>query len=165
MTTLLLTGATGFFGKSILDAFRRDLLAPFGIGRIIALARSAQRLRGAGGIAARVAKTRDFDVHLGIRDGTVEQRSEAAQRGIKFACIGQFEPMVQAHCCGKRLRPKWRRATPAAQELINQIAQHDFIRISKCCIWPERLSQCHIVTPMLVDMRNCKRTIRAAARS
>jgi len=45
MQTLLLTGGTGFFGRSILDAFRRDLLAPFGIGRVIALARHASRMR------------------------------------------------------------------------------------------------------------------------
>ncbi len=44
MKTLLLTGGTGFFGRSILDAFRRGLLAPFGIGRIVAVARHASRL-------------------------------------------------------------------------------------------------------------------------
>lgn len=45
MKSVLLTGGTGFFGKSILDAFRRDLLAPFGISRIVVLARHAGRLR------------------------------------------------------------------------------------------------------------------------
>lgn len=45
MQTLLLTGGTGFFGRSILDAYRRDLLAPFGIGRVIALARHASQMR------------------------------------------------------------------------------------------------------------------------
>ena len=43
--TLLMTGGSGFFGKSVLDAFGRGLLAPFGIARIIALSRQAQALR------------------------------------------------------------------------------------------------------------------------
>ena len=42
---MLLTGGTGFFGKSILDAFGRGLLAPFGVERIVAVARQASRLR------------------------------------------------------------------------------------------------------------------------
>lgn len=63
MTTLLLTGATGFFGKSILDAFRRDLLAPYGIGRIMALARRAQRLRAeAPGLCGPAVELVDADV-------------------------------------------------------------------------------------------------------
>ena len=43
--TLLLTGGSGFFGKSILDAFRRGLLVRFGLERIVVVARHAQRLR------------------------------------------------------------------------------------------------------------------------
>ncbi len=43
--SLLLIGGSGFFGKSFLDAHRRGLLAPWGIGRIIAVARSASLLR------------------------------------------------------------------------------------------------------------------------
>ncbi|MEO8303028.1 MAG: NAD(P)-dependent oxidoreductase [Betaproteobacteria bacterium] len=43
--TVLLTGGTGFFGKSILDAHRRGLLRPFGVDRIVAVARNASRLR------------------------------------------------------------------------------------------------------------------------
>jgi nucleoside-diphosphate-sugar epimerase len=43
--TLLLIGGSGFFGKSFLDAYGRGLLAPWGIGRVIVLARSAMWLR------------------------------------------------------------------------------------------------------------------------
>ena len=45
MKTILLTGGTGFFGKSVLDAYRRGLLAAFGIERIIAFSRHARQLR------------------------------------------------------------------------------------------------------------------------
>jgi nucleoside-diphosphate-sugar epimerase len=43
--TLLVIGGSGYFGKSILDLFQRGGLAPWGIGRVIAMARSASRLR------------------------------------------------------------------------------------------------------------------------
>ncbi|MDO7843998.1 NAD-dependent epimerase/dehydratase family protein [Sphingomonas immobilis] len=43
--SLLVIGGSGFFGKSVLDAFRRGLLAPWGIGRIIVVARQASRMR------------------------------------------------------------------------------------------------------------------------
>ena len=42
--TLLVIGGTGFFGKSVLDAFARGLLAPWDIGRVIAQARDTGRL-------------------------------------------------------------------------------------------------------------------------
>lgn len=42
--SLLVIGGSGFFGKSILDAFARGLLEPWGIGRVIAVARSASGL-------------------------------------------------------------------------------------------------------------------------
>jgi dTDP-glucose 4,6-dehydratase len=45
LKTLLVIGGTGFFGKSVLDLFRRGGLAPWGIGRVIAMSRSAARLR------------------------------------------------------------------------------------------------------------------------
>ncbi|HEX8534128.1 MAG TPA: NAD(P)-dependent oxidoreductase [Allosphingosinicella sp.] len=43
--SLLLIGGSGFFGKSFLDAHRRGLLAPWSIGRIFVVARSASTLR------------------------------------------------------------------------------------------------------------------------
>lgn len=43
--SLLIIGGTGFFGKSFLDAFRRGLLNPWRIGRVIAAARHPERLR------------------------------------------------------------------------------------------------------------------------
>lgn len=43
--SLAVLGGTGFFGKSILDAFRRGLLGPWGIERIIAVARRPEALR------------------------------------------------------------------------------------------------------------------------
>jgi dTDP-glucose 4,6-dehydratase len=43
--SLLLIGGSGFFGKSFLDAYRRGLLTPWSIARIIVVARSASRLR------------------------------------------------------------------------------------------------------------------------
>lgn len=39
MATLLVIGGTGFFGKSILDAFKRGLLEPWYITKVIAMAR------------------------------------------------------------------------------------------------------------------------------
>ena len=44
MSTLLVIGGTGFFGKSILDYFGRGGLAPWGIGKVIVMARNASRL-------------------------------------------------------------------------------------------------------------------------
>ena len=41
MITLLVIGGSGFFGKSILDAFWRDLLEPWGVTKIIVMARNA----------------------------------------------------------------------------------------------------------------------------
>lgn len=45
MTTLLVIGGTGFFGKSILDSFQRGQLQEWGIDRVIAMSRNADRLR------------------------------------------------------------------------------------------------------------------------
>ncbi|QWD13004.1 NAD(P)-dependent oxidoreductase [Polynucleobacter paneuropaeus] len=45
MASLLVIGGTGFFGKSILDAHKRGLLKKFDIDSVIALSRSASRLR------------------------------------------------------------------------------------------------------------------------
>ncbi len=45
MKTLLVIGGTGFFGKSVLDLFARGGLARWGVGHVIAMARSASRLR------------------------------------------------------------------------------------------------------------------------
>ena len=45
MKSLLITGGTGFVGRSVLDAFRRGLLEPFGVRQVIVLARHASRLR------------------------------------------------------------------------------------------------------------------------
>lgn len=45
MSTLLLIGGTGFFGKSFLDSFQRGQLDVWGVDRIIAMSRNADRLR------------------------------------------------------------------------------------------------------------------------
>jgi nucleoside-diphosphate-sugar epimerase len=45
MAKLLVIGGTGFFGKSILDGFQRGLLRPWGIRSVIAMSRTADRLR------------------------------------------------------------------------------------------------------------------------
>ena len=45
MASLLIIGGSGFFGKSILDAYRRDLLNTWNIDSIIVLARNATSLR------------------------------------------------------------------------------------------------------------------------
>lgn len=42
--TLLILGGSGFFGKSLLDGFARGLMAPWDIGRISIVARSASAL-------------------------------------------------------------------------------------------------------------------------
>lgn len=43
--SLMVIGGSGFFGKSILDGWQRGLLAPWNIGKIIVVARSASALR------------------------------------------------------------------------------------------------------------------------
>ena len=43
MKILLIIGGTGFFGKSILDSFKRDLLGRFKITKIIVLARNTEK--------------------------------------------------------------------------------------------------------------------------
>jgi dTDP-glucose 4,6-dehydratase len=43
MKTLLIIGGTGFFGKSILDSFKRDLLGGYNITKIIVLARNIEK--------------------------------------------------------------------------------------------------------------------------
>jgi dTDP-glucose 4,6-dehydratase len=45
MKTLLVIGGTGFFGKSILDAFSRGLLRPWDVAYIIVMSRNAQVLQ------------------------------------------------------------------------------------------------------------------------
>lgn len=45
MSKLLVIGGTGFFGKSILDAFQRGLLQPWHITKVIAMARSPEKLQ------------------------------------------------------------------------------------------------------------------------
>lgn len=45
MTTLLLIGGSGFFGKSMLDAYGRGLLRTWEIDRLLIVARQATRLR------------------------------------------------------------------------------------------------------------------------
>jgi len=41
----LIIGGTGFFGKSILDSFKRGLLDEFGISRVLVLARNAKKFK------------------------------------------------------------------------------------------------------------------------
>ena len=43
MASLLIIGGTGFFGKSILDSFKRGLLKQYDIAKIIILARSTEK--------------------------------------------------------------------------------------------------------------------------
>ena len=45
MSTLLVLGGTGFFGKSILDAFKKRLLKDFNISKVIILARNTDQFK------------------------------------------------------------------------------------------------------------------------
>jgi len=45
MAVLLVIGGTGFFGKSVLDEFRRGLLAPWEIDKVIAMSRNPDQLK------------------------------------------------------------------------------------------------------------------------
>ena len=45
MAKLLVIGGSGFFGKSILDGYRRGLLEPWGITSIAIMARHASQLQ------------------------------------------------------------------------------------------------------------------------
>jgi len=42
MSTLLIIGGTGFFGKSILDCYKRGLLSPWGIDKVITMSRNSE---------------------------------------------------------------------------------------------------------------------------
>lgn len=46
MASLLIIGGSGFFGKSILDSYRRGLLSPWGIDSVTVMARNAEGLKG-----------------------------------------------------------------------------------------------------------------------
>ena len=45
MASLLVIGGSGFFGKSILDAFQRNLLDPWNIHSLIIMARHPEELQ------------------------------------------------------------------------------------------------------------------------
>ena len=45
MSTLLVIGGSGFFGKSILDMFQRGGLAQWNVDKVIAMSRNAKRLK------------------------------------------------------------------------------------------------------------------------
>jgi nucleoside-diphosphate-sugar epimerase len=45
LASLLIIGGTGFFGKSILDSFKRGLLSEFNITKIIVLARNTEKFK------------------------------------------------------------------------------------------------------------------------
>ena len=45
MASLLVIGGTGFFGKSILDAFQRNLLDSWGIDNLMIMARHPEELQ------------------------------------------------------------------------------------------------------------------------
>lgn len=45
MSSLLIIGGTGFFGKSILDCFQRGMLKPWSIDHVVAMSRNAERLK------------------------------------------------------------------------------------------------------------------------
>ena len=45
MKTLLIIGGTGFFGKSILDYYKRELLTLWGVGKIIVMSRSSDNFK------------------------------------------------------------------------------------------------------------------------
>jgi len=45
LKSLLIIGGTGFFGKSILDSFKRGLLSEFNISKIIILARNIDKFK------------------------------------------------------------------------------------------------------------------------
>ena len=45
MATLLIIGGTGFFGKSILDSFKRDKLRPWKISKVIVMSRNVLQFK------------------------------------------------------------------------------------------------------------------------
>ena len=45
MTTLLIIGGTGFFGKSILDCYKRGLLHPWDVNRVIVMSRNSDNFK------------------------------------------------------------------------------------------------------------------------
>ena len=45
MSTLLVIGGTGFFGKSILDFYKRGLLSPWGIDKVIVMSRNSDNFK------------------------------------------------------------------------------------------------------------------------
>jgi nucleoside-diphosphate-sugar epimerase len=45
VSTLLVIGGTGFFGKSILDCYKRKLLSPWGIDKVIVMSRNSDNFK------------------------------------------------------------------------------------------------------------------------
>jgi len=45
VSTLLVIGGTGFFGKSILDFYKRGLLSPWGIDKVIVMSRNSDNFK------------------------------------------------------------------------------------------------------------------------
>ncbi|WP_174278583.1 NAD-dependent epimerase/dehydratase family protein [Sphingomonas bacterium] len=111
--TLLVIGGSGFFGKSILDAFGRGLLAPFGIGRVIAAARRPETLRATAPellsagveLVALDALTADalprVDVIVHAATTSDARRHAADPLGERAAIVEQAErfAVLAARCC------------------------------------------------------------------
>lgn len=119
MRSLAVIGGTGFFGKSVLDAFRRGLLAPWDIGRIVAasrhpetLARDHPELVGAGvelvalDVAASDARlpNADYVIHAA---NTTDARSFAAdplrERAAILAAADRFVARAAIDCPEARI--------------------------------------------------------------
>ena len=45
MSSLLIIGGTGFFGKSILDCYKRGLLSPWGVNKVIVMSRNSDNFK------------------------------------------------------------------------------------------------------------------------
>lgn len=116
--SLAVLGGTGFFGKSILDAFVRGLLAPHGIDRIVAVARRPDRLArdhpelvvpGVDLVALDVATASalpraDYLIHAAnTTDARAYQADPAGERAAILAAADRFADLAARDCPDARI--------------------------------------------------------------
>lgn len=112
--SLLVIGGSGFFGKSMLDAFRRGLLAPWGITRIMAAARQPEVLQeqhaeltgpGVELVALDITtatRLPDADIIIHAANTSDARRYAADPQGEGAAILASVENFVRLAARGRR---------------------------------------------------------------
>ena len=106
MASLLIIGGSGFFGKSILDAYKRNLLTPWNIDRIEVVARKASNLTISNPeLMSRSVFLHDLDItncnHLPLADYVIHAAASTDARNY-LSRSGQEKKNIQqgtSHFC------------------------------------------------------------------